>query len=170
MSGLVKRPLAIRNPGQGLFRNDHFQIAYATNDLDRACGVFRERFGIKEYRRLEGGFPEGGHIRIELAWAGGTMYELIRAEGAGSAFYNVGLSPASFAIRHHHLGYFVYDQEGWDALMKEIEQGGWRVAFRTAAEGFLQACYIEVPELGHYLEYLFPEAAGIEFFEAVPVS
>ncbi len=34
--------------------------------------------------------------------------------------------------------------------------------------GFMRCCYVEAPELGHYLEYILPEAAGIEFFESVP--
>ena len=36
--------------------------------------------------------------------------------------------------------------------------------------GFLKSCFVEAPELGHYLEYIYPEAAGIEFFQNVPAN
>jgi hypothetical protein len=42
------------------------------------------------------------------------------------------------------------------------------VVINLNTEGFMRYCYVEVPELGHYLEYILPEAAGIEFFESVP--
>lgn len=161
-------------PGQGLFRNDHFQMAYVTNDIERACALFSERYGIREYRRLEGELPAGGHIRIELAWCGGLMYELIRAEGPGAEVFNSVL-PAhpmgdELVICHHHLGYLLRDQPGWDALEREIAQGGWRVVHRIDVPGFLKACIVEVPEIGHYLEYFLPYAGGIAFFEGVPAS
>src|ERR1700719_2707929 len=87
MREFVKRPRANFSPGSGLLCNDHFQVAYATNDIDRACDIFSNQFGIKEFCRLQGPLAAGGHIRVELAWVGGTMYELITASGAGSDIY-----------------------------------------------------------------------------------
>lgn len=49
MTRVVKRPPKIVKPGDGLFRNDHCQIAYVTNDLARARAVFSERYGITDY-------------------------------------------------------------------------------------------------------------------------
>ena len=166
----VKRPTLKVSSGSGLFRNDHFQLAYATNDIERALTLFSDRYGIKEYRRLEGPLQRGGDIRLELAWVGGVMMGVLQATGPGADFYNAVLPSNGFAVRFHHLGYFIQDQAGWDALQKEIEQGGWKVVLRTNAPGFMQGCIIEVPELGHYIEYVFPEAAGIAFFEGVPAS
>jgi hypothetical protein len=170
MTALVKRPAVTLGPGKGLFRNDQFQIAYATTDIERACAIFSDRYGIKEYRRLEGQMPAGGHVRLEIAWAGGVMYELICAQGPGSDIFRRGLPAEGFAIRHHHLGYFVRDRSGWEALEKEIDERGWPVASKTDIKGFLKAYIIDAPELGHYLEYIFPEAGGIAFFEGAPAS
>ena len=47
---------------------------------------------------------------------------------------------------------------------------GRKVLAKSNNVGFLQSCFVEVPELGHYFEYIFPEAAGIAFFEGVPGS
>lgn len=54
MKSLVNRPSVMLSPGNELFRNEHCQVAYATNDIERACAVFKDRYGIKDYRRLEG--------------------------------------------------------------------------------------------------------------------
>ena len=43
-----------------------------------------------------------------------------------------------------------------------------RCSKKSNNPGFLQKCFVDVPELGHYFEYIFPEQAGIDFFERVP--
>ena len=147
---------------------EQFQTAYVTNDIDRACRIFGERYGIAEFRRLEGPLAAGGYIRIEVAWAGGCLYELVCATGAGSEFYTERLPSDRFAIRHHHLGFLVPAEAAWDRLRGMIAAGGWRVMLETKVPGFMRACYIEAPELEHYLEYILPEPAGLEFFETAP--
>jgi hypothetical protein len=168
MQEFLRRPRATFTPGSGLLRNDHFQVAYATNDIDRACQMMSNQFGILEFRRLEGPTAAGGHIRVELAWVGGTMYELITASGPGSAIYVSRLPSDSFAIRHHHLGFLIHDEAQWDALESDAARIGRTLLEKTNTPGFLQKCFVDVPELGHYFEYIFPERAGIDFFESVP--
>jgi hypothetical protein len=168
MHEFVRRPRATYSPGSGLLRNDHFQVAYATNDIDRACDIFSSQFGIKEFRRLEGQMAAGGQIRVELAWVGGTMYELITASGAGSDIYVGRLPSDCFAIKHHHLGFLIHDEAQWDALESDAARIGRTLLAKRNNAGFLQSCFVDVPELGHYFEYIFPEPAGIEFFENVP--
>jgi hypothetical protein len=168
---LMKRPSMPVSPGGGLFQNEHFQVAYATNDIERSCAVFKERYGIKDFRRLEGPLKAGGYIRVELAWLGGVMYELMYAHGPGSDFVTSILpQDTSFAMRPHHLGYLVNTAAEWAAVEKEIRDSGRRILNVTDAPGFLKAYIVETPELGHHLEYIFPEPAGVAFFEAVPVS
>jgi hypothetical protein len=155
-------------PAPGPLAFEQFQAGYATNDVERACAVFAERYGIREFRRLEGEMQGGGHIRIEIAWAGGMLYELIQADGPGGEFYRARLPADRFAIRHHHHGFLVTNAADWEALNRQIDQGGWKVALTTDVPGFMKAVYIDAPELEHHLEYLFPEAAGYEFFETAP--
>lgn len=167
---IVARPLTSMAPGDGLLRSEHFQVAYVTNDIARACDVFRDRYGVKDFLGMDSATPEGGAIRIELAWVGGTQFELIQSSGPGTEFYTDRLPAEGFAIRHHHLGYFIHDQAGWDGLMEKISQEGRRIVFQGHLEGFLRFCYIEAEELGHYLEWIFPEAGGVAFFEGVPAT
>jgi hypothetical protein len=170
MQDFVRRPRGNFRPGAGLLRSDHFQVAYSTNDIDRALDIFADRHGIREFRRLEGALPAGGHIRVELAWVAGTMYELLTADGPGSALYVGHLPSDGFALRHHHLGFLIHHQDQWDALHVTAAEKGWSVPSVSRNPGFMQSCFVDAPELGHYLEYIFPEPAGIAFFESVPGS
>lgn len=164
----MKRPDGQFDPSAGLLRAEQFQMAYATNDIERACDLFRQRFGIREFRRLAGQMPSGGHIHVELAWVGPTMYELLTATGPGSDLYVGRLPTDRFAIQHHHLGFLIHDEAQWQGLFSQIENNGWTLLSKNNTPGFMQTCFVDVPELGHYFEYLFPEPAGLAFFEGVP--
>ena len=114
--------------------------------------------GTHARRRTDpGGVRVGGRHNVRA----------ITASGPGSAIYVSRLPTASFAIRHHHLGFLIHDEAQWDALESNAarsEDG----APEKQQPGFLQNCFVDAPELGHYLEYIFPEQAGIDFFESVP--
>jgi extradiol dioxygenase family protein len=163
------RPAFLPDAAKGLLCAEHFQMAYATNDIDRALVLFGERYGITKWARLEGALPAGGHIRVELAWVGSIMYELMWANGQGAAIYMDRL-PASdgFHIHHHHLGYMLDSDAQWDALMAEVAAKGHAMPHVSHNDGFMKSCFVDAPELGHYLEYICPEPAGRAFFESVP--
>jgi Glyoxalase/Bleomycin resistance protein/Dioxygenase superfamily len=168
MAFMLTRREAALNPRGGLLLAEHFQMAYATTDIDRACELFGARFGIRKFRRLEGQMPAGGHIRAEFAWVGTIMYELIFASGPGSDIYMDRLpAGGGFRIKHHHLGFLIHDQDQWKALIAEAEKHGWPVPYHNV-NSLVEACFVDVPELGHYLEYLLPQKAGLDFFESVP--
>jgi hypothetical protein len=165
---LLRRGSAF-DPGAGLLRAEHFQMAYATNDIERAQDLFSSRLGIREFCRMEGPNAAGGQIRVELAWVGTIMYELISASGPGSEIFMGRLPDGDdFKLRHHHLGYLVHDQSQWDALEAEAARAGLPIVWKSVNAGFMTSCFVDVPELGHYLEFLMPEPAGLEFFENVP--
>jgi hypothetical protein len=148
MSLRVVRPPASFNPGKGLFRSEHFQVAYVTNDLPRAVDLFRDRYRITEFLQIE----------------------LQQSDGPGSELFNSRLPADGFAIQMHHLGYLIHDQAEWDALLAEVERSGRTLAFRNAIPGLLSWCFVEAPELGHYLEYIFPEPEGVAFLQSIPAS
>lgn len=164
----LQRPPTKAAPGAGLFRHDHFQIGYATTDMDRAVALFAERYGVKEFSKLEGPNAAGGQVRMYIGWAGGVMYELLWAEGPGTEVFRAGLPAEGFAIRPHHLGYRVDTPEGWAAILAEVEAKGLRVLHSTDVPGFLKAIIVEDPDLGHFVEYILPEPGGLAFFEQAP--
>lgn len=168
MRAKLKRPAMAVRPGKSLLKAEHFEVAYATTDIERAKAIFADRFGITQFAPLGGSLPEGGEIQILLGWAGGVMYELLTASGPGSAVYVEKLPTDRFAIQHHHLGHLIHDAEEWAALEAEVARKGWVVRVNQTIEGFMRQMFVEVPELGHLLEYLWPEPAGVAFFDAVP--
>lgn len=155
-------------PGHALLGREHSHSAWVTNDLERALDIFGRRYGVSEFRFLEGELPSGGYIRVALAWAGGQVLEVICATGPGSEFYNELLPGEEFAIRFHHLGFIVHDEPGWEALEADLQAGDWPIAHATLTGEFIDAYYVKAPELGHYLEYVRPHAAGRQFYAAVP--
>lgn len=171
MQDRLRRPGSARGTlAQGPLFAEHFQVSYATTDMDRAQAMMRERFGIGEFRDLEGPLPAGGYIRAALAWVGSVMYELLWAEGPGSEFYRHGLPEAGHGLCFHHLGYLVYSMDDWRALLAGAGDSGLTFLYENNNEGFLRHCFFDAPELGHYLEYILPEPAGLDFFNNVPVN
>jgi hypothetical protein len=96
------------------------------------------------------------------------MYELLTATGPGSDLYVGRLPTSGFAVKHHHLGFLIHDEAQWRALAADAARTGTTLIAKNNNAGFLQSCFVDVPELGHYFEYIFPEPAGIAFFESVP--
>jgi hypothetical protein len=155
---------------RGMLCREHSHSAWVTNDLDRALDVFARRYGVGEFSFLEGEGPSGGRIKVAFVWAGGQVLEVIHATGRGFEFYNEDLPQDEFAIRFHHMGFVVHEEDEWQQLEQDIRQGGWQVSLSTLTHDFIDAYYIKAPELGHYLEYVRPFAAGSAFYNAMPVS
>lgn len=170
MTKIVNRPKMHGSPRNGLLCGEHVQIAYVTNDLDRAGAIFCDRYGVKEYASLDADLPAGGNMRVKLAWTGGTMLELIEASGAGTAFYNDRLPADQFSIQFHHVAYLLDGILAWNELEARIVAEKRSVPFRGDTPGFMRFCYVHAEELGHYLEYFLLDAGGIAFFESIPGS
>lgn len=167
----MRPPLPAPDLAQGLLRAVHFQMAYAVSDMDLAQAMFADRYGVRNWFRLEGALPAGGHMCCALAWAGGLMIELMHAGGPGSAIYMDRLPQGEgLRIRHHHLGYWLEDEAQWEALMAQVAAGGHALPHVSLNTGLMKSCFVEAPLLGHYLEFICPEAAGRALFEKVPVN
>ncbi|MBW8784835.1 MAG: VOC family protein [Novosphingobium sp.] len=164
----LNRPAPIYDPGKGLLHNDHFQVAYVTDDLERAVAVFRERFGVGSFRESDAELESGATIRLRVAWIGAMAYEIICATGPGMELYTEWLPENGSVLRHHHFGFLVADEPSWAALEREIARAGVRVRKRSDTPGFGRTVYVEVPELGHCLEYIMPGPGLLERLNATP--
>lgn len=106
MTLLFSRNAIDEGKGHCVLRGEHFQSAYLTNDIDHACDIFAKQLGVTSFQRLEGDIPSGGQIRVELAWVGSVMYELMQTTNSVERVYASQPQPDDpFAIVHHHLGY-----------------------------------------------------------------
>ncbi len=168
MAYKLERPPTDFDSGAGLLLLEHFQMAYVTNDMDRARALLQQRLGIREFARLAGETEGGGFIEAEFAWVGTIMYELVCPRGPGSEIFSNSLPRTDdFAMRHHHLGYLVHNQSQWDAVQANAAAHGFTIPAQSS-NPLVDVCFVEVPELGHYLEYLFATEAGMAFFDSVP--
>jgi len=167
----LRRPLPVYDPAKGLLHNDHFQVAYVTNDIDRAVEVFQRRFGVAAFRANDNALPGGTTVGVRSAWIGGMMYEICCAAGPGMELYTDWAPPGGdFVLKFHHFGYLIPDEAAWAALERQIADGGWRVRTRSDIPGFFRGCYVEVPELGHFLEFVLPREGLLARLNATPVS
>ena len=155
----------------GPFHGPFFQTAYLTNDLELARDQFGAAFGLKEFRRIGGPLRGGGKIAVELACAGGVMYELMQVSESEDPLY--ASQPGEhepFGLVHHHYGYTVNGEQAWHQLMLECAQRGFKVVYQSETPGFMKVCFIQIPWLPHYLEYFCLEPGGRAFFESVPCA
>ncbi len=168
MEHMLSRTAARSNPSKGLLLAEHFQMAYVTTDMERALDLFKTRFGIHRFSRLEGQMAAGGHIRAEFAWVGTIMYEVICASGPGSDLYMDRLPRGEgFHVKHHHLGFLLRSREEWDAMLAKAGEIGWSIPYRND-NPLVEVCFVDATEVGHYLEYFLPKQAGLSFFRSVP--
>ena len=164
-------PPAVYDPAKGLLHSDHFQIAYVTNDLDHAVDVFRTRFGIETFRANDSELPGGARISTRTVWIGSTMYEIACGSGPGmEAFSSYAPPGGEFVLKFHHLGYLVPDDATWAAMEREVARGGWEMFKSNDTPGYVRACFVDVPELGHLIEFILPREGLIEKFNATPVA
>ncbi len=143
-----------------------FQLGYVTNDLDRAMAHFKDKYAIREF----GIIPSGGNARIALTYVGPTMVELIEAaDGAQAIFVDWVKDAEGFVIRHHHLGMLVDSREEMAATRARAIEAGHPVAMEGEVDGFVQYLYVNsTRELGHYLEYIRPDAGAKQLFDSLP--
>lgn len=165
------RPTPVYDPSKGLLHNDHFQVAYVTNDMDRAVDVFKSRFGVAAFRANDNAMANGARVGVRSVWIGGMMYEICCGAGPGMELYtDWAPEGGEFVLRFHHFGYLVADDAAWAALEREIVRGGWTVRTRSDAPGFFRGCYVEAPELGHFLEFVQPREGLLARMNATPVA
>lgn len=161
----MKRPDLV-SPNAGLLGYRQFQMAYVTNDLDRALAILRAQYGIADFTVFS---PAPGQpMRIALAWCGETMFEVIDATGMGIDIYDKAL-PDDFAIRFHHIGLEFADEFQWDCLQASIRAGNHVVDF-AGDNDVARFAYVNAPELGHYVEYVLLHEQGRLFFESVAAN
>jgi len=168
MPQLLERVPGPVDPAHGLLRAEHFQMAYVTNDMDRAIDLLSRQLGVREFVALGGPTPDGGTADARFAWIGTLMIEVLHLTDPGSGVFMDRLGGATdFALVHHHLGYLLHEQSQLDAVHEAAQANGWDVPW-TASNPLVEACMVQVPGLPHLLEYLLPTPMGLEFFHSVP--
>lgn len=169
VTATFRRPVPVYDCARGLLHNEHFQLGFVTNDIDAAVEVFRRRFGVDCFRETEQEVAGKGRISIRSVWIGNMIYEICCATGEGMTIYTDSAPiGGDFILKLHHFGYLVADASSWQALEQTLARGNWVIRSRTDLPGLVQTCMVEAPELGPYLEFIFPGPQLIERFNATP--
>lgn len=132
---------------------DVFQIAYVTNDLERAAAIMQAQFGtgaVKIMREIPGAVTD-----IGLCFAGATNYELLQPLNPSGDMYSDWIAgEEGFALRFHHLGIRVGSHEEMAALRKAHRDAGRSFTLDNIVPGYIDVFYADTRDLlGHYLEY-----------------
>lgn len=145
------------------------QIAYVTNDIDRAREMFRTVYGVERWLDLAGLSgrqtvsinARNGRIEIRgmIAYVGAIQFELIQPIVDPERLYTDFLpADGTFAVRFHHLG---FNQEGVKHVRGlEPSLGHDHVIPMATDSETMPVFYADARNrLGHYLEYFSLPAA-----------
>ena len=156
----------------------HSQIAYVTNDLDRALAVWRDEFNVPAFHIFTNDMPglQSSHpfqLRIALANVWGTEIELIEPLN-GTAPLHAEPLPAdgTFAMRFHHVAMRI---EGaladYDAHMASFDAVTHPVVWSGGLADLMRYAYTdERATLGHYVEHVwFDDDFYGQLAAAIPV-
>lgn len=148
------------------------QMAYITNDLDRAEQVMREKFGLERWLRIEPGpfvMADGRmmHVKVLIAYVGEMQFELVEpVAGEVQPFWDVLPADGSFAIRFQHICRSTASRQELDRLWDQARRDGETIPF--SAE-FGEGCayfYIDASAtLGHHLEFVYGTP---DYYAAIP--
>jgi hypothetical protein len=158
--------------------NGAFQLAYVTNDLEQAIATYREQYAIASFvsiqSTLEVDTPAGvksARLSVAFGYSGEIQIELIQPiEGNLTLYADALPSGPAFALRFHHVGCRLRDRAQWDAFRAGLDPCRHRIALESRlAEHESHYLYLdEHARLGHYLEYMWLDAAASAFFDAIP--
>ncbi len=148
------------------------QLAYVTNDMDRALKVFADVHGIPRFldlRDLKLQTGEGAYAQVNLALAivDGMEIEVIQPLGGADSVYRAGLTGAAFEIRFHHSCRKVEGRQTLAALRQTIVAQGREVVLWGSSPNGAHYFYVDDrATLGHYSEYIHRDAENLPAFMA----
>jgi hypothetical protein len=136
----------------------HYQNAYITRDIEKALGIFRDRFNVKDAKSFEVTVdvktPQGsGSATNKLAfiWVDNLQYELIQPVAGFVDVYKDDL-PADDSLKFHHICMRVDD---WDSFRGNVDKMSYPVVLEGGSDA-LRYVYLDARDtLGHYLEYVW---------------
>ena len=143
--------------------NHAVQIAYVTNDIDRATQMFQAVYGVEKWldlARMSGRQTvsinaRNGPIEIRamIAYVGAVQFELIQPIVDPERLYTDFLpADGTFSVRFHHLGFNQEDVEQIRALEQTLARDH-LIPMATDSET-MPVFYADARDrLGHYLEY-----------------
>lgn len=151
-----------------------FQIGYATNDLDQALALFRDKYAMGPFAELRGMEVQGPHntdmvANFALAYKGDTMIELIQPVKGDTSMFDHVLPNNDFAVRHHHFGYCLESMAELDEAEAKLRAEGIDIPIKGNGMDQVFFFYADTRHwLGHYSEYLTLTDKGRATYAQLP--
>jgi hypothetical protein len=151
-----------------------YQVAYVTNDFERALQSFRQSHGIHQFARLPAmRYPTGpgreAVCDVALAYVGCTEFEVICPQSGDVDIYRDYLPGSGFGLRFHHLGRLYHSMAELEQQLERHVQEGRILPINAAAPGSARYFYADHrAELGHYIEHICFEPAARAWLAGIP--
>ena len=144
----------------------HSQLAYVTNDLDRAMAALKDAYGVPgffEFSNFQPGEDSAGKsvLKIALAVVGGVEIELIEPVGDTAPLFSDPLPAGEdLAIRFHHVAMRIDGPlANWEAHVASLDFERHPIVFEGAKGDMLRYIYTdENATLGHFVEHVWMSA------------
>lgn len=151
-----------------------YQVAYVTNDFNRAMDLFRDTHGINRFMenrdiRYQTGPGREAVCHIGLAYMGATEIELIEPRDGDVQLYRDYLPEEAFGLRFHHICKLFRDDEAFDRQVGDYRKEGRRLPLIGSSPGFARYfCADFRAELGHYIEGIVFADAARPWLDSIP--
>lgn len=151
-----------------------FQVAYVTEDIERAQRQFQATHGIPQFHELRDIHYQtnGGreaHCHVSLAYVGATEIELIQPIDGDVQLYRDFLPRDGSAVRFHHLCKMFDSDEAYDRQIEAFTQMGKSFPINGKAPGIGRYFYCDFrAELGHYIEGIVFEPDARPWLSSIP--
>lgn len=158
----------------GLLNGRFFQMAYVTNDIDRAMAEYGAKAGIDRFfAGRDAEFDIGGgrmaKAHIALANVGGVQIELIEPVGGHDHVYRQVLSGGDYQIHFHHEAHVLDSVEEFAATKAHVGGLGFDIVIDAETPGYRYFYADTRTFIGHHTEFFyFSEEATAYFREVVP--
>jgi hypothetical protein len=144
------------------YLGNFFQLAYVTNDLEKAISYFRDDLEVKEFARFEStmdvvvqGVPGKAQIKVGLARVNDTQIEIIEPVSGAVDIYRDSLPAVDgFALTFHHLGFKVLgDDTQWQHALETMRAKGHTFSVLGEVAPIVKFGYVDMRDkLGHFVE------------------
>lgn len=149
------------------------QIAYVSDDLERATAWFEGRLGVAGFDHfgttslddaIVDGAPCEWAIETVATQLGDINLEIIRPVAGAVEMYRDGIDPGAVASFHH----FGYEVDNWDDAEAARESFGLAWKTRGYTPGACDFGYLDLrPVLGHYVEFMRLDPEGVDAIAAL---
>jgi len=151
-----------------------YQVAYVTNEIERALELCAQTHGAYQFARLPGLRYQTGPGReaichVALAYVGDTEIEIIQPLDGDVGFYREVLPASGFALRFHHLARLHESRQEVEAQITAYRLGGRALPVDGSSPGSARYYYADFrAELGHYIEGIWFEPGARQWLSTIP--